>query len=327
MQKNLAQFKIGYGPMSREIIDILLDYAVISPLMIICSRNQVDYKDAYVCDQTYLSSAVKNNKNILLCRDHCGPYFKDSDKTLSLTDAIEECKKTIAKDIESDFDLIHIDVSKVDNLFGVAEELIEFSLKLNPNILMEFGSEENTGTNLDETFSYLDNQLDFCQQYKNSIKFIVSQTGSLIKEKQVGNFNIEHNKIIADKIHRAGFLFKEHNGDYLNSESVKLRWKAGIDAINVAPQLGVIQTELLLELADGSKELEMFKERVYNGNKYQRWLNSSDYSNKHEAVRISGHYFFGTTEYKKLLDSLDQEFFYKTLKDNIFQCLDTYRNF
>lgn len=326
MQKNLTQFKIGYGPMSKEIIDILLEYSKSNPLMVICSRNQVDYKDSYVCDQTYISPSAKNN-NILLCRDHCGPYFKDSDRELSLTDAVEECKKTIAKDIESGFELIHIDVSKVNDSFTIADILIEFALKLNPNILIEFGSEENTGKNLNETFTYLENQISYCQQYKPNVKFIVSQTGSLIKERQIGCFNVDHNLKIAETIHQSGFLFKEHNGDYLTKEDVMLRKQTGIDAINIAPQLGVIQTELLFKLANGSTEFQNFKEYVYRGNKFQRWLDPSLYSNKDEAVRVSGHYFFGTDEYKKLIDSINSQTFYKKLKHNIFQCLDTYKDF
>lgn len=327
MQTNLTLFKLCYGPMSKEIMNILSEYSYEVPLMIVSSRNQVDYVGGYVCDQNYLSSILRNNPNILICRDHCGPYFKDTDKSLSISAAIEECKKTIAADIDAGFDLIHIDVSKVEDSFKVADELIEFTLKLKPDILIEFGSEENTGKNLDETFAHLDDQLNYCKQYKENIKFFVSQTGSFIKDNQLGSFNIEYNKKIADKIHQAGFLFKEHNGDYLSTQDLKLRKIAGVDAINVAPQLGVIQTELLFKMSNNSVELQNFKDCVYKGNKYQRWLDASKYSIKDEAVRVSGHYFFGSPEYKILVNSIDPKLFFKHLRNNIFKCLDTYREF
>jgi hypothetical protein len=40
----MTKFKIGFGPMSTEIVDILCEYTEEKnyPLMIIASRNQVD---------------------------------------------------------------------------------------------------------------------------------------------------------------------------------------------------------------------------------------------------------------------------------------------
>ncbi len=318
---------MGYGPMSIEIIELLTRYASLQPLMLVASRNQVDYQNAYVCNSSYLGQKISKNQNILLCRDHCGPYFKDTDKSLSLTDAILECKKTIEHDIEAGFDLIHIDVSKVQDSFKIADDLITFTLDLNPNIFLEFGSEENTGQNLDDTLSNLDKQLNYCQQYKDHIKFFVSQTGSFIKNKQLGKFDTRYNRYLSDKIHDAGFLFKEHNGDYLTKDELTLRKLAGVDAINVAPQLGVIQTEVLLALSNDSAELQVFIDKVYNGNKYQRWLNPKDYNDVMAATNVSGHYFFNTFEYKNLLNTINVNQFQNDLEKKIFDCLDTYKEF
>ena len=60
-------------------------------------------------------------------------------------------------------------------------------------------------------------------------------------------------KNIADEY---GILLKEHNCDYLNFNQISLRKKYGIDAINIAPELGVIQTNLVYTL---SKYLKMDK--------------------------------------------------------------------
>lgn len=327
---DLKKFKLGFGPMSREIIDLLGEYSEHAPLMVIGSRNQVDYQGGYVCDSNYLNKKLSNRKNILLCRDHCGPYFKDTDKQLSLGYAIDECKKTINADINAGFNLIHIDVSKVptaSNMYAVADELIEFTLGLKPDILLEFGSEENTGQNLESTLANIDDQLNYCKKYKDNIKFFVSQTGSLTKGHQAGNFDIEYNLTIADKIHSAGFLFKEHNGDYLTSSDLELRKQSGIDAINIAPQLGVVQTTVLKSIADNGAEWNNFVNVVYNGNRYQRWLDPSQYSDKNEAVRVSGHYFFNTLEYELLLNSIDKDYFYTKLKNDIFNVLNIYKNY
>jgi hypothetical protein len=323
MISTLAQYKIGCGPMSKEIINILTTYSTITPMMIIASRNQVDYQNGYVCDQKYLGTHLKNQNNILLCRDHCGPYFKDTDKNLTLGAAINECKKTIDHDLEAGFHLIHIDVSRAEYPFSVADELISYTLNLNPNILMEFGSEENTG--VESAATNIDSQLEYCKQYNKNIKFFVSQTGSLAKEKQVGKFDVSYNLHVADKIHSAGFLFKEHNGDYLNVEDIMLRKQAKIDAINIAPQLGVIQTTVLHSLAKNTKEWEEFANCVYRGNKYHRWLSTAECSNYAEAVQVSGHYFFNTKEYALILNSIDQNLFYSILESKIIETLNTYK--
>lgn len=328
MQKNLTQFKMGYGPMSLEIISILQDHATKEhPLMVIGSRNQVDYVNGYVCQFSDLQRAFSNNSNILLCRDHCGPFFKDTDKGLSIQDAISECKKTISYDIEAGVELIHVDVSRVDDSFAVADELINYALNLNPRLLLEFGSEENTGENLNKTLSHLDEQLSYCQQYKNNIKFFVSQTGSFIKSEQLGSFNLDYNKTIANKIHAAGFLFKEHNGDYITNEDLILRKQVGIDAINVAPQLGVVQTKTLYQMSKNSLEWDNFANKVYSGKKYHRWLPKHQYNDALAAVMVSGHYFFNTDEYNKILDSIGRELFFNELTYKIIEVLDTYKSF
>jgi len=52
-----------------------------------------------------------------------------------------------------------------------------------------------------------------------------------------------------------GLLSKEHNGDYLTNEQIKARFDIGLDAINIAPQFGQIETQCYLdEMNDTEKE-------------------------------------------------------------------------
>jgi hypothetical protein len=320
MKVNLKKYKMGYGPMSMEIIDLLSKYSHHYPLMVVASLNQVDTFNGYVCNQKTLRDRV--SQSVLLCRDHCGPYFKYSDRNLLLSKAIEECKKSIEQDIANGFDLIHIDVSRVNETpFKVAETLIDHAIRLKSDILLEFGSEENTGYNLNAS---LDDQLKFCLNYKDNIKFIVTQTGSLVKDKQIGNFDVYRNKKLSNKIHELGFLFKEHNGDYLDAEGLRKRQLAGIDAINVAPQLGVLQTQILYKLSNGTEAWRNFAETVYRGRRFEQWLSTND--SRLTAVIVSGHYFYNTVEYKKLKDSIDLDQFEIELKNNLYEVLDFYEN-
>jgi len=323
---DLKKYKIGYGPMSKEVISLLNEYSLLNdyPIMIICSRNQIDFESSYVTNTDTISSLVKSNPNLLLCRDHCGPYFKDSDNGLNLKDAIDKCKQTIDADIYNKFDLIHVDVSRVeDNQLEVADELIQYALSKNTDILFEFGSEENTGILVSESVQRLDDQLNFAKLYKN-IKFFVTQTGSAIKDRQVGYFDIDFNSNLSKRIHSYGFLFKEHNGDYLDSVDLKLRKSAGVDAINVAPQLGTIQTKLLFENSSHTSEWNNFANLVYSGNRYQRWISQQG---KLASVLASGHYFFKSLEYEDLINRIDRDLFYNKLRKHLFQLFDLYKEF
>jgi hypothetical protein len=327
---NLGKFKLGFGPMSLDIINLLVEYSLVYDykFMIIASRNQVDFESSYVCSTETLSRLASRSNNILLCRDHCGPYFKDSDIELNYSQIINKCKQTILTDIQQGFKLIHVDVSRVqNNAFDLATELIDYAVNLNPNILIEFGSEENTGLNLTDSIERIDTQLEFCKKFKN-ISFFVTQTGSSIRDRQIGNFDINYNLFLSNKIHNYGFLFKEHNGDYLDSLDLKMRKTAGIDAINIAPQLGTIQTKLLFDQFGKTKNWIDFANIVYDGKKFNRWISDEKKNDKLAAVLVSGHYFFNTKEYLSIfIDSNEKELFYNNLRKHVFNMINLYRQF
>jgi fructose/tagatose bisphosphate aldolase len=326
----MKQFKLGFGPMSKEIIEILAKHTKENnyPLMIIASRNQVDYVTGYVCTTAELAAQVEEfkNPNLLLCRDHCGPYFSDLDRGLSIEDAMDRCMKTIAADIASGFDLIHIDVSRIkDNQLFYAKELIEYALKLNPDIKLEFGSEDNTGIDIKSSLARIDVQLGFLNPYKNNIVFFVTQTGSLTKDSQAGIFDIDRNQEIGEQIRAAGFLFKEHNADYFTAEDIDHRIHAGVDSLNIAPQLGKIQTDLLKEFAP--KDLwATFADLVYNQTYWHRWVPEGQ-TDKDIAVSVSGHYLFHSQTYKDIIASIDYNKFKSALETKITKLLDHYKTF
>ena len=327
---NMKQFKLGFGPMSKEIIDILASHTKNShyPLMIIASRNQVDYVTGYVCTTAELAEQVKQfkNPNLLLCRDHCGPYFSDLDQGLSVEDAIDRCMKTIAADIAAGFDLIHIDVSRIkENQLEYAKRLIGFALNLNPDIKLEFGSEDNTGVDINSSIGRVESQLDFLKDYRKSCVFFVTQTGSLTKNNQAGSFDVEKNQKIREQIHETGFLFKEHNADYFTTEDIELRKQAGIDSLNIAPQLGKIQTDLLKEFAP--QDLwATFADLVYNQTYWHRWV-PAGVTDKDIAVSVSGHYLFHSQTYKDIIAAIDYDKFKQELSVRIEKLIEHYKQF
>jgi len=321
--------KLGFGPMSREVINTLCDYSHDKqyPLMLIASRNQIDAESGYVMTTPQLREQLKTNNTdyLLVCRDHCGPYFLDVEKSLPLRDAVDATKKTIAYDIEQGFDLIHIDTSRVDDTYGIAEELIKFCLDLNPNIRFEFGTEENVGVAAG-AIKYK-NDVAFAKNFPN-MKFVVAQTGSLcFEDHQAGGFYADTVKELVKVANANGVGLKEHNADYLTAEQVQLRKSVGVHAMNIAPQLGVVQTKLLERLAKQYKLDNLwipFAQRVLDSGRWKKWTASQEDQQK---ITVAGHYCFATPEYQSLIDALNQHCFWDMeVAHEIYQVLDTYAN-
>jgi tagatose-1,6-bisphosphate aldolase non-catalytic subunit AgaZ/GatZ len=329
---DLSKFKLGIGPMSPDIVNICLEYSKIHdfPIMIIASRNQADATNGYSFTTEKLVNFIKSNVNydstrVLICRDHCGPYYGDIDNNLSIDDAIKNCINTIEFDIENGFDLIHVDSSRVPNekKYTIADELISHILKLNPKILLEFGSEDNLS--VEENINQIYDDIKFSKQYKSNIKFLVGRTGSLTKHTQVGNFSLSNNTKLAEIIHYNGFLFKEHNADYLTSADITLRKQANIDALNIAPQLGVIHAMNLLNLGKSFEtEYNIFKKYVLEKEVWKKWITSDIYDEEIKLL-VSSHYFLNSQEAKQLLSLINLDQFKLNLKKEIFSVLDVYR--
>jgi tagatose-1,6-bisphosphate aldolase non-catalytic subunit AgaZ/GatZ len=329
---DINKFKLGVGPMSKDIVNMCLEYSAYHdyPIMIIASRNQVDYDTGYATTTHDLSKLVKespyyNSDNILLCRDHCGPYFSDLDKPLDLSSAIKRCIKTIDVDSKAGFDLIHIDVSRVDldKQHQVAIELFTAAIQRNKNILFEFGSEDNTGDTT-ETLKILVEQQKWIEPWRKNIHYIVAQTGSLVKQKQIGTFNLQQNRMIADQIHNSGYLFKEHNADYLDRYQVALRAKTGVDAINIAPQLGNICSQVLYDLGKDSEEYKKFLGEVLSSGYWVRWV-TPEINNDKIKFTASAHYLFGSPKCNNLIAAIGANKYKDALKEHLFKALDEYR--
>lgn len=287
--------------MSPLIIDILVGYANSNqcPLMIIASRNQIDHDGGYVMPTGNFSKYIEKSKSkyIKICRDHCGPYFLDSEKNMSLSEAMENTKKTIAADIENNFELIHIDTSRCENPYQAAEQLIKFALSLNNKVEFEFGSEENTGTL--SNIEHYKKDINFAKQFPN-MQFVVVQTGSLVMEdKQIGTFNYNMLKELTTYANKYNIRLKEHNADYFTVEQLQLRKLCGIHALNIAPQLGVEQTKTLIGLSKKlNLSIEKFQDVVIKSEKWKKWIISkNDY---HTKLIIAGHYLSNTPEYIKI---------------------------
>jgi tagatose-1,6-bisphosphate aldolase non-catalytic subunit AgaZ/GatZ len=309
--KDRIDSRIGFGPMSPEIIEGILKASAKNKkaFMLIATQRQIDWDRGYVSNWTtpeyvdFVNGLKRKYRGseIYLCRDHCGPGFK--------SDAIKDFYMTVNCDIECGFDLIHVDFSRVSSdkkvVLNETRKAINKILEIDDDMLIEIGTEVNTGLykdNIDE----IREELYFI---KNSVQpeFFVVQTGSLVKEiNQVGNFNKKFIERVHALLSENSVKLKEHNADYLSKEEIMER-KGVVDAFNIAPQLGVLQTLAVInEALFYGVCLDEFLTRSYESRAWEKWMYHNDFRNKMLCSVIAGHYNFISDEYKKVIDQLEK---------------------
>lgn len=329
----MKKIELGVGPMSSEIIEAIFKYSHYNrrELMIIVSKNQVDYNGGYVnnwttdqfIDFVKQMRVIYSHSNVRICRDHCGPGFNGIDD-------LNDTYKTIESDIRNGFDLIHIDFCHFkgnrEERLEESKKAIEYCLKLNPNVQLEIGTDENVGTNFSMvTLNELEEEINFFKNFCNP-EFYVVQTGSLVREiSQVGNFNKNFIEKIQKVLYSKGLKLKEHNADYLASEEIFLR-KGIVDGMNIAPQLGVIQTMLVFKkcLIYGVNFIP-FIEKVYDSGKWKKWLHTNLPENKFLCAAIAGHYLFSSESYQQIIKQLEEkEDIHETIINEVMNVIGHY---
>ena len=260
------------GPMSKNSVDACINLAKRkkNEIFLIASRRQIETKllgGGYVNNWTTekISKYVKN-KNIILCRDHGGPWqgSYEINKKQNLKEAMIRAKKSYLQDIKNDFKILHIDTSlspkkklsfnsKIKRLKDLYEYCYRSAKKYRKKISFEVGWESENGEmhNISELKKFISDLNNFCRIKKiTKPKYITLKTGTKVfEDKNIGvlfqNYNkksifkkkILHLKKCIDICHRNGFLVKEHNSDYLNYNFLKLRPGLKIDGVNIAPEL------------------------------------------------------------------------------------------
>lgn len=310
----MKDIKYYIGPMSKNIVDSIIlfsnDYNI--KIGLIPSINQINYNSGYVGWKTdqFIKYVKNKTKNIIIERDH--GFNSDIFKF----------------DSENFIDIIHIDPwshykDYNDNLKYTIEN-INYINKINKNIYFEVGTEESIKKfevdELDNFLNDLKNNLD--DKIFKKIIYVVIQSGTKIKEtKNIGNFNPDRLKSMINISKKYNLLTKEHNGDYLSKDDINKRFELGLSAINIAPEFGVFETDIILENINNDTFDKFFK-ICYNSKKWKKWVDKefNPFENKKELIRICGHYQFNTKEFLNLnikLDNIIKEKLYKKIKDLI----------
>lgn len=325
-------YKIGIGPMSSQVIKSVFEYSHENntPLMLIASKNQIDWDGGYVNSwktsqfMEYTKKMKKEyfNADVLICRDHCGPGFKPN------TNNLDDTYKTIENDISSGYGLIHIDLCHlkdgINSILKETEKAINYATKLNPKILIEIGTDENTGKNFKD-LDLIEKELGFISKFKSVVLYVV-QTGSLVKEiNQVGEFNKAYVSKVKNLVNKYNLKLKEHNVDYSNKEEITTRRNL-VDAINIAPCLGVVQTMFtLMKCSVYGINTNDFLNESFDSRKWEKWLQINKPTNKYLCSIIAGHYNFNTSPYEKIYSQLNnREKFEKLLISELKNTINHY---
>ena len=362
---------LGVGPMSKNCVDAAIELAdqYKTPLMLIASRRQIDseqFGGGYVENWTtkqFADYVVEKdiNLNILLARDHGGPWQNELEisQKMSLKDAMKSAKDSYEADIDAGFHMLHIDPSvdiraqpNIDQVLERVYELYDFcwshAQQKNKDIIFEIGTEEQSGSNnSQEELEYtLDKMSKFCYSNKMPFpSFIVIQAGTRVMEsKNIGSFDspirvenelppeIQIPKMI-NICKKYGIFMKEHNTDYLSTESLKWQPRLGIHAANVAPEFGVAETRAFVSILQKNGCISLLDEFIkisYDSKKWKKWMLEDTAADDFDRAIIAGHYVFATdqcialkTEAKSKINGLD-DYLKNAVKESIFRYINAF---
>ena len=102
-------------------------------------------------------------------------------------------------------------------------------------------------------------------------------------------------------------LSKEHNGDWVSKNIIKEKYKLGLNSINIAPELGELESKVILDLI---KDDNLLFVKMYNlclnSNKWKKWVNDDfiPNNNKEKLILICGHYIFSKDDFKEIIDKI-----------------------
>ena len=348
---------LGVGPMSLNCIDSVIEISNHEkiPLMLIASRRQIDSEEfgggyvnswsteefaKYVMDQDKLGLTY-------LARDHGGPWQSDIERTgkFGLRKAMESAKKSYKADIDSGFQILHLDPSidihgtlsvedSLERLFELYDFCCNYAMKQGKEIIFEIGTEEQTGsTNSQEELKFTLSKIhEFCE--KNSYPkptFVVIQTGTMVKElRNVGSldspFRVK-NEIppeiqipqMINICNQYEIFMKEHNADYLSDEILSWHPRLGIHAANVAPEFGVVESKAFLQTLEnnGLKDIsDQFLKISYDSKKWEKWMILGNKTTDREKAIIAGHYNFSKPEFIEIKNKAERILFTKDIKLN-----------
>lgn len=289
-------------PMSKNIVDVVLEMDSTN-FGLIPTRRQIDWDGGYVNGwdtKSFYDYVKSKNNTIVLERDHAGELQGKSPDDGCISYAHDS----------NYFDIIHIDPWKFwsnDWVNGANATIksIEYLYSLNKETRYEISTEESikyfSDLELKEILNYC--KVNLGSHLFENIEYVVVQSGvdlDLVNMKNIGIFNESRMKSFINVVKSFGKKCKEHNGDYLSNDELRIRFDNGVDSINIGPEIAQIETLTYLDYMS-DVQIEEFYEICLESKKWERWLPINfDFEDKKKLIQVCGHYCFQLYDLPKI---------------------------
>lgn len=300
-----------FGAVSKNVVDTIIQFSLDNPtknVILIPSRRQLDSNGGYSNNwttQEFVQYMKSKNPAILLERDHGGPgqgsILDDGYDSLS-----EDCKY---------MDIIHIDpwkqYTKLSDGIQKTIEMIHFCHNKNPNILYEIATEEAIRPFTIDELEMLITTLKFelSDEQFSKIKFLVIQCGTkLLQGKNIGTYNRHQLLDMLELADKYSLTAKEHNGDWVDMNTITQKYNQGLRYINISPEMAEIETDVILE--ELHKTTDDTYEKVYNlciaSQQWKKWVpHDFDWiTKKDDIIRFTCHYIYSHPEFKAIKSTI-----------------------
>jgi hypothetical protein len=337
---------LGVGVVSRNTVDAAIEVAHERrvPVMLVASRRQVDSEEfggGYVegwCTEAFARYVRSRDPwNVVrLCRDHGGPWQHPSEVQAGLSEreALRSALASFETDILSGFEVLHVDTSVtcdgsaesrtlLDRLLFLYARASDIARERGLPIEFEIGYEEQgpeipSRARLEASTCASLDALE--EQGLPRPRYVVVQTGTKVVERRNigelcaadrGKAADRRLRTVVDVCHGRSVAVKAHNCDYLHAAAWDMLADAGVDAANVAPEYGVVETSALLDIL-GRKGMrddrDRFLQLAYDSGKWRKWMAAADSASDYERAVIAGHYVFSTPEFAVIRERLARRY-------------------
>ena len=126
-------------------------------------------------------------------------------------------------------------------------------------------------------------------------------------------------------VQKYNILTKEHNGDYMDKNIMVDRFNTGLSSINIAPEIGVFETKIIMKNFDDEQNNKFYEICLYS-NKWVKWV-GPDFipnENKKQLVEICGHYQFSINNFLEIKNELNNSSSVNNLDTKIKKELNYY---
>ncbi len=292
---------LGICPMSESIVEAALREAAAEDgfvPMFIATPRQVDADRGYTgWSQSELVAFVEETADdvgydgpTILARDHGGPYQSTRDRgdpNVPLEVAMEYAMELFEEDVESGFDLLHVDATEDATIDGVLdlEEIVRRTTDLlveietfrsegeYPPVYYEVGTEEIAGgmTESDDFEAFIELLRESLEErgygaVMDRILFVVGQVGTTMQIDMQNQFDPAKTRELVEIVSAHDCYLKVHYTDWLDDAELERFPELGIGAANVGPEFAAAIVEAHEELESIEREVVDDAESLSNFN-------------------------------------------------------------